>query len=115
MPGAGWAIVNSQKVKIRQFSQSSDVDINYVQARKNGDNIVMVHWYQTAGTIVVSTGYQQNIERFWGRLLNNRNDGAFVQISTQVPDDQVINTATKVRAFAEQVLQLLPRYWPIEK
>jgi len=115
LPGAGWAIVDSGKVRIRQPSQSSDVEVNYVQARRDGVNTVMVHWYQTAGTTVMSTGIQQNIERFWGRLLHNRNDGAFVQISTRVSDDQVANAGTKVRNFAGLVLQLLPEYWPVEK
>ena len=115
LPGAGWAIVDSRKVRIRQPSQSSDVEVNYVQARRNGVNTVMVHWYQTAGTTVMSTGIRQNIERFWGRLLHNRNDGAFVQITSQVSDDHVADGGTKVQNFAGQVLQLLPGYWPVEK
>ncbi len=115
LPGAGWAIVDSRKVSIRKPSQSPDVEVNYVRARRNGVNTVMVHWYQTASTTVVSTGIQQNIERFWGRLLYNRNDGAFVQISTQVPDEQKVEAGAKVQNFAAHILQLLPGYWPIEK
>ncbi len=115
LPGAGWAIVDSRKVRIRYPSQSSDVEVNYVQARRNGVNTVMVHWYQTAGTTVMSTGIRQNIERFWGRLLHNRNDGTFVQISTQVPDDRVVDAEAKVEDFAGQVIRLLPGFWPVEK
>lgn len=115
LPGAGWAIVDSGKVRIRQSSQSSGVEVNYVQAGRDGVNTFMVHWYQTAGTTVMSTGIQQNMERFWGRLVRNRNDGAFVQVSTRVSDDQVANAGTKVRNFAGLVLQLLPQYWPVEK
>lgn len=115
LPGAGWAIVDSRKVGIRNPSQSSDVDVNSVHARRNGVNTVMVHWYQTAGTTVMSTGIQQNIERLWGRLLRNRNDGAFVQITSQVPDEMVAEAGTKVWNFAENVIQLLPKYWPVEQ
>lgn len=115
LPGAGWAIVDSRRVRIRQPSQSSDVEVNYVQARRNGINTVMVHWYQTAGSTVMATGIRQNIERFLGRILRNRNDGAFVRVTTQVPDDRVLDAEAKVADFAGRVLQLLPGYWPIEK
>ena len=115
LPGAGWAIVDAREMGIRNPSGSSEAKVNYVRASRDGTNTVMVHWYQTAGTTVMATGIQQNMERFWGRLLHNRNDGAFVQISTQVPDEQVNAAETKVRDFAGVVLQLLPKYWPVEK
>lgn len=115
LPGAGWAIVDTRKVRIRQPSQLSDVEANYIRARRNDVNIVMVHWYQTAGMTVVSTGIQQNIERFWGRLLRNRNDGAFVRVTMQVPDESVVAAETKVTEFAGLVLQRLPSYWPVEE
>jgi EpsI family protein len=115
LPGAGWAIVDTGKVKIRDSSRTSDVEVNYVRASRNGVNTVMVHWYQTAGTTVISTGIRQNIEKFWGRLRHNRNDGAFVQITTQVSDENVLKAGIKVQRFAGQVLQLLPGYWPTER
>lgn len=115
LPGAGWAIVDARNIRVWQPQPSSDVEVNYVQARRNGVNTVMVHWYQSAGSTVMSTGMQQNIERFWGRLLHNRNDGAFVRISTQVPDERVEDAAARVEDFAGQILQLLPGYWPVEK
>ncbi len=115
LPGAGWAIVDSHKIGFRQPNNSSDTELNYVRARRNGVNTIMAHWYQAAGATVMSTGFQQNIERFWGRLLRNRNDGAFVQITTQVPDAKVVDATAKARTFAAQVIRLLPQYWPIEK
>lgn len=115
LPGAGWAIVDARKTGIRQPDNFEDTELNYVQARRNGVNTVMVHWYQGAGTTVMSTGIQQNIERFWGSLLHNRNDGAFVQVSAQVPDVLVADAISEVRTFSGLVLRLLPDYWPIEK
>jgi len=115
LPGAGWVIVDSKKVGIRNPSQSMDVEVNYVHARRNGFNTIMLHWYQTAGSTVLVGGIQQNIERFWGRLLRNRNDGAFVQVTSQVSDEMVAEAGTKVQNFAEKVIQLLPGYWPVEK
>lgn len=65
--------------------------------------------------LVMSSGIQQNIERFWGRVLRNRNDGAFVQVTAQVPDAKLVDGAARVQAFSGMVLTLLPDYWPIEK
>ncbi len=115
LPGAGWAIVDSRKIRINQPNKSSPAQLNYVQARRDGVNTVMVHWYQSAGSTVMSSGIQQNIERFWGRVLRNRNDGAFVQVTAQVPDAKLADGAARVQAFSGVVLTLLPDYWPIEK
>jgi EpsI family protein len=115
LPGAGWAIVDSRKIGIRQPNKTSDVELNYVRARRDGVNTVMVHWYQTAGTTVVSTGLQQNIEKIRGRLLRNRHDGAFVQISMQVPDESVLVSEAKAIVFAGSILKILPDFWPVEE
>jgi EpsI family protein len=115
LPGAGWAIVDTQKIGIRQPFRSTPAEVNYVQARRDGMNTIMVHWYQTDGKTVVSTGIQQNVERFWGRLLRNRDDGAFVQITTLVADDQLPGGKSKLLKFAETLLQNLSAYWPIER
>ncbi len=115
LPGAGWAVVDARKKIITLPGTQAKTELNYVQAHRNGSNTVMVHWYQTAGTTVVASGMQQNIEKFWRRLLHNRNDGAFVQITMQVPDELVANAEVKVADFAGSVLQHLPTYWPIEE
>lgn len=115
LPGAGWAIVDSHKIGIRQPNNSSDTELNYVRARRNGINTVMVHWYQIAGTTVVVNGVQQNIEKIRGRLLDNRNDGAFVQITMQVPDESVAAAEVKISYFAGLILNILPSYWPVEE
>lgn len=115
LPGAGWAIVDSHKMGISLPNTTSDTELDYVHARRDGINTVMVHWYQTAGSTVISTGIQQNIKKFLGRILRNRNDGAFIQITSQVPDEMVAGAEIKTRYFAENVLQLLPEYWPVEQ
>ena len=114
LPGSGWAIVDTHKVSLWPTPERP-IEVNYIRARKDDINAVMIHWYQIAGTKVVSTGLQQNIERFWGRLLNNRNDGAFVQITTQIADNRVGEAESEIVNFAGQILRVLPSYWPVEK
>lgn len=115
LPGGGSAIVDTDVVYLKQTTTGKSVPINYILASKDGANTVMLHWYQTAGKTVVSTGLMQNIERFKGRVLHNRNDGAFVQVTAYSVEGDVQKIKQKVEQFAENVLNLLPVYWPVEK
>ncbi|MBW4056407.1 MAG: EpsI family protein [Proteobacteria bacterium] len=115
LPGAGWSIMETKMVNVGTKDSTSSTRLNYIRARRDGVNTVMVHWYQTGGTTVVATGIRQNIERFRGRLLHNRNDGAFVQITAQVQDEEVESTLRKIKDFSGQVIELLPKYWPVEE
>jgi len=115
LPGAGWSILETKMIHANRDDSASGVALNYVRAKRDGVNTVMVHWYQTAGSTVAATGIRQNIEKFWGRLLHNRNDGAFVQITAQVRDEEVEPALRKIENFSGQVLELLPRYWPVEE
>ena len=115
LPGEGAAIVDSGKSNLAQTSTGKIVPVNFIRSRKNDTNTIMLHWYQTAGKTVVSTGLKQNVERFFGRILHNRNDGAFVRITASAADEDVPKTRHRVERFAEMVFDQLPIYWPRER
>jgi EpsI family protein len=115
LPGSGAAIVDTQVLHLKQDATGKDVPINYILAKKDDASTVMLHWYQTAGTKVVSSGLTQNIERFKGRILHNRNDGAFVRITAYAASGDIEIPKQKAEQFAQVVLNLLPGYWPVEK
>jgi EpsI family protein len=115
LPSAGWAIVESGKVGVRPSYYMRGGQINYVVASKDGANDVMVHWYQSAGTHIMSTGLQQNVQRFVGRIFNDRDDGAYVQVSSITGEQERPLAKERVVAFAKNVLELLPAYWPEER
>lgn len=115
LPGAGWGIVQSGEVEVRPSYQPQGVRVNYVVSSKGGVNNVMLHWYQSAGTRVLATGFQQNIQRFRERVLHNRNDGAFIQVSALASDRKIPMTKEMIQEFAREVLELLPAYWPVER
>ena len=115
LPSQGSAIVDTDVVYLRQTATSEEMPVNYVLARKDGIDTVLLHWYQIAGSKVVATGLMQNIERFTGRVLHNRNDGAYVQVASSSSDGDVLKTKEKVQQFAERILNLMPDYWPEEK
>ena len=115
LPGSGSAIVDTDVVNLKQAATGKSVPVNYILASKNGANTVMLHWYQTARKTVASTGLRQNIERFKSRVLYNRNDGAFVQVTAYSFEGDVQKTRQRVSQFAENVLNLLPDNWPVEE
>ena len=115
LPGAGAAIVDTGTAYLRQEATGRTVAVNYILARKGDLNTVMLHWYQTAGRTVASTGLKQNYERFMGRVLYNRNDGAFVRVTATASEADVPKTRRTAEQFAQTVLNLLPDYWPEER
>lgn len=115
LPGAGWGIVDSSRLKVNSNLNPDGVYINRIVARKGDRYETSFHWYQSAGTKVLSNGIQQNIERFKGRILYNRNDGAFVSVSVSTGEKGIEDAYLLGKGFAERVLDLLPSYWPIEK
>lgn len=114
LPGSGWAIVESGQLQLTPSYAPGGVMLNYVVASKDGLSNVLLHWYQAAGTKVLTSGWQQNLQRFSGRVLHNRNDGAYVQVSSLAEDAQVEPTRERIKEFAQQLLELLPAYWPVE-
>jgi len=114
LPGAGWAIVDTGTVVIRPSYSPQGVKVNYVLARKGGVDNLLLHWYQTAGNRVMATGLQQNLERFKDRVLYNRNDGAYVQVSSLIIEGDIPVVRSRLARFARKLMELLPEYWPQE-
>lgn len=115
LPGSGWGIVDSHQVRLTPQHYRNEVDVNYVLARKGDTYFSALFWYQSAGDKVLATGIEQNIHRFFYRLLKNRNDGAFVRISVVSTEHQIHEARILAIDFAAKVLDLLPDCWPVEE
>jgi len=115
LPGGGWGIMESGQVSLKTNNYPKGISLNYILARKGETYETVLHWYQSAGNKVLSTGIQQNIERFKGRVFYNRNDGAFVRVSVFGKEESLKEANLLVQSFAEKVLDILPEYWPLEK
>ncbi len=74
---------------------------------------LVLFWYQSRDKILVG-GIEQNLHRFKNRLFYNRDDGAFVRLSTGMTLDNEAETLALLQDFASQLLTLLPAYWPEE-
>lgn len=114
LPGAGWGILQKGTVRVFPSYKPDGVDVNFVVAGKGDVNNIMLHWYQAAGTKILATGLEQNIQRFIGRVLHNRNDGAYVQVNSLVIKKEIPVQKNKLADFAQEIMELLPHYWPEE-
>ena len=113
--GSGWGIVEAGMVKLKANYKTKDAQVNYMLSQKGQIYDVVLHWYQSDKDKILATGIQMNIRRFIGRVLYNRNDGAFVRVSAQTDRQGIEETKKRVESFAEKIVALLPNYWPVEK
>ena len=115
LPGAGWGIIEARKANLKAENYPGGVKVNYILARKGDLYNIALHWYQSAGNKVLDSGVKQNIQRFIGKIIHNRNDGAFVRISVLSKEEDIEESGLRAKYFSEQILDLLPQYWPVEK
>jgi hypothetical protein len=59
-------------------------------------------------------GWDQNVDRFLGRLGSGRADGALIRISTPLADGDVVGARGRLMAFASQLDPLIGERWPLE-
>jgi EpsI family protein len=115
-PGAGWSILGESMtyVPVKLGGVKRNMTLNTLQVKRGDVNQLVYHWYQTERDTVIVNGVQQNINRFKNRLLNNRDDGAFIRISEDNGDSEG-KTKKDIEEFIRQLFPLVAQYWPQEK
>lgn len=115
-PGAGWAIAKEEKVEliVRSGDSSRRVFLNMLYVSKGSMKEIVYHWYQTDRQKIISSGVKMNINKFMSRLMYNRNDGAFVRVSSEVNGNPEL-TRKRLEQFIRDIYPLIIEYWPHEK
>ncbi len=88
--------------------------INKMHVKRGNNHQLVLFWHQSKDK-VLADGIEQNLHRLKSRLLYNRDDGAFVRLSTGMTLDNEAETLALLQDFASQLLTLLPAYWPEER
>ncbi|MDT8274355.1 MAG: EpsI family protein [Desulfomonilia bacterium] len=116
-PGSGWVILHEGKaiVTVEQNGEPKDIVVNVITVKKGETKQLVYHWYQSAGNMVISSGFQQNIHRFITRLLYNRNDGAFVRVTLDISDNNYSVAKDVIELFIRNLFPLLVEFWPEER
>ena len=114
LPASGWGIREKGTILLKPSYQPEGVLLNYILSEKGGVYNIVIHWYQSSGTKVLATGLQQNIQKFLGKVFRNRDDGAYVQISSLGNEGEIENKLDLIKSFSLHLLEFLPAYWPEE-
>jgi EpsI family protein len=109
--GQGWSI---EKWDLLDLDPSGATRINRMLVKQGARRQLVYFWFQSESTIM-ATGLEQNWYKFQHRLLYNRNDGAFVRISLDVPKGQDALIEEQARTFSLAVMPMIASRWPIEK
>ncbi len=87
--------------------------VNKMHVKRGNEHQLILFWYQSKGR-VLADGIEQNLHRLKNRLVYNRDDGAFVRLSTSMSPDNEAEALARLQNFAGELLRLLPAYWPVE-
>ena len=111
--GQGWSIEKWDFVSLDSLSAGRH-RINRMIVKKGVERQLVYFWFQSEAT-VMATGWDQNWYKFHHRLLYNRNDGAFVRVSMNLPPGEEQQIELKARLFSQAVMMLVPTFWPEER
>ncbi len=109
--GAGWGIESTRTVRV---VPNGELRANEYLVERNGERRLVHFWYRSAQRTGMLGGWDQNIDRFVGRLTHSRADGALIRISTPISGDDEISARGRLLGFASVLDPLLAERWPTE-
>lgn len=111
LPGAGWAPVFSETVRVEDPAGSgSSFAANHYVIEKDGVQEDVLYWYQAHGRAFASE-YLGKIYLAWDAATTGRTDGALVRITTVRSADRNLSFENMV-GFARELTPLLSRFLP---
>ncbi len=117
--GQGFSIVEWTKVPVLSPEPSRPVPsrvegrVNKMHVKRGNVHQLVLFWHQSKDK-VLADGIEQNLHRLKNRLLYNRDDGAFVRLSTSMSPDNEAEALARLQDFAGELLRLLLAHWPEE-
>jgi EpsI family protein len=109
--GAGWGIAATRTL---QVAPEGELTVNEYLIEREGERRLVHFWFRSNRRTGMLGGWDQNVDRFVGRLWSGRADGALIRLSTPLPDDNVIGARGRLMAFASQLDPLIAERWPSE-
>ena len=109
--GAGWGIESARTLSV---IPNGELRVNEYLVEQDGERRLVHFWYRSARRTGMLGGWDQNIDRFLGRLTAGRADGALIRISTQLEGDDEISARGRLLGFASVLDPLIAERWPTE-
>jgi EpsI family protein len=109
--GAGWGIESTRTLSAAGESQ---LRVNEFVVAREGERRLVHFWYRSHRRTGILGGWSQNLDRFAGRILDNRADGALIRISTELEGEEVVMARGRLMSFASRLDPLIADRWPTE-
>jgi len=109
--GAGWGIESARSLRV---VPNGELRVNEYLVERSGERRLVHFWYRSAQRTGMLGGWDQNLDRFMGRLSDGRADGALIRISTPLNGDDEIGARGRLLGFASALDPLLAERWPTE-
>lgn len=109
--GAGWGIESARTLRV---DPDGDLRVNEYLVEQNGERRLVHFWFRSSRRTGMLGGWDQNVDRFLGRLTDGRADGALIRISTPLFGDDEIGARGRLLGFASMLDPLLAERWPTE-
>ena len=109
--GAGWGIESARTLRV---VPNGELQVNEYLVEREGERRLVHFWYRSARRTGMLGGWDQNIDRFVGRLTNGRADGALIRVSTPLNGDDEVSARGRLLGFASALDPLLAERWPTE-
>jgi len=109
--GAGWGIETARTLRV---APEGELRVNEYLVEREGERRLVHFWYHSTHRTGMLGGWDQNIDRFVGRLTNGRGDGALIRISTPLEGDDEVLARGRLLGFASALDPLLAQRWPTE-
>jgi EpsI family protein len=112
LPGAGWKPVFSSVIDL-PMEGAATVPINYYLIVRDQEQNVVLYWFQTHKRVIADE-QKLHLFRVWDTITDHRTDMALVRIVIPVLNDGVKIAGQKAFEFAQQILLVLPQYFPAQ-
>jgi EpsI family protein len=109
--GAGWGI---EAARTLQVIPNGDLKVNEYLVEREGERRLVHYWYRSSRQTGMLGGWEQNIDRFVGRLTDGRGDGALIRISTPLTTGDAVSARGRLLGFASMLDPLIAERWPTE-
>jgi EpsI family protein len=109
--GAGWGIESSRTLRV---APNGELRTNEYLVERDGERRLVHFWYRSVRRTGMLGGWDLNVDRFVGRLSDDRADGALIRISTPLNGDDEISARGRLLGFASALDPLIAERWPTE-
>ncbi len=110
-PAQGWGI---QQESIRRVGGNEGFDLQEFIVQKGDERRIVHFWYRTGVRSGIISVLGLRMSHFWGRLTENRGDGALVRLSTRISGDDVDEARSRLYGLDSVVERAIADLWPRE-